>query len=197
MDKDLKVEVLRGFFHKVFGLALDLSQVRFPDMPEGYVSMINPPELSCEKALEGLVRFAKDKYPKVIAGTWMPLHKENLMPVPFQERPAEQYVFSYLNTSAPDILNWSQDEAVSHKLAFMSAKEYILATGFHFFRTGSFWDLDGRTTTILSERWNYGGIDSGSVYGFFRDRAECRVVCLFIGNPQSGTPTSGIRRVFL
>lgn len=188
---------LEDFFGQVFNENINFSGVVFPSSVAGCICMVNPPSLTTEKVLRDLA-----KYADVVAGTWLSLKEENLIQVDSTIRPQDMYSFSYLDSQIPEIFGVSQDEVVTQGVSFMTVKEYLLATGFNYFRTGSFWDTE--TETVLAECWNYGTVNSGMVYGFYQHRGRnpeghdpegYNGICLFNGGSAFKIKTAGVRKV--
>ena len=137
--------ILRNYFIEIYGLTLDIPELKFYEHDRFSEYMVVPPSLSEEQILKALSE-------RFEAGVDLALEQAmsgRSTSVPEQKRPNGLYIFAHGGTDTPDVahLGKSYLDASSLKFPFANVKEYFLMTGFHRFTRGYFMDKRGGTIT--------------------------------------------------
>ncbi len=186
-SKHPAAEEIEKYFAEVYDLTVDLTSVQFPERLGMPCYMAVPTEMDEDQTLSRL-----SAYFNVGSYAWKTPVSKSVDRSTEQKRPVGLYVFAHVSGDEPDTkhLGKSHDDAVKEGLTFLSAREYLLVTGFHRWKHQKWMD-DEKGWTMVSSLWSVGYL----MYGYwFPVNAE-----LSLGHDYCDyrPPESGVRELFL
>lgn len=143
--------LLEKYFYEVFGLKLNLSEMKFPKHKRFHALMVVPSYFN-----EGEIIYRFFKKWRVNVSVCLDSIDKNIDLDKEQKRPEGMYVFAHRGGNISDVVHQNKlHNRERENFLFMNLKEFLLFTGFFKFKEGYFINQLGRAGggTVTSSRW--------------------------------------------